>query len=386
MTATTSLWLEEDALERPRTTLSGRPDVVVIGGGVTGCSCALTLAEAGVRVRLHEARRIAGGASGRNGGFALRGTAVPYDASVHMLGRVPARRLMEMTERGLEQIALLAGDAFRHVGSLRLASDAHEREALEREYHDLVADGFAAEWIDDLEPPLDPFEAAILHPPDGSLQPARWVARLAARAAAAGVEIVEGSAVDVDDALTAAEAVVVATDGFTATLLPEFASVIRPRRGQVIATEPLRMRLFDRPHYARWAYDYWHQTPEGRLVLGGRRDASLDTEETDVEETTAVVQQSLDAFARELVGTEELEITHRWAGIWGMTPDCLPMLGQVPGRDRVWVAAGYSGHGNVLGFVCGILVAEAILGSSLPPEAEPLAASRASVVEAIQGL
>ncbi len=51
----------------------------MIGGGVTGCSCALTLAERGVRVRLHEAREIAGGASGRNGGFALRGAAVPYD-------------------------------------------------------------------------------------------------------------------------------------------------------------------------------------------------------------------------------------------------------------------------------------------------------------------
>lgn len=384
MTTSTSLWLEEDALERPRTTLSGRPEVVVIGGGVTGCSCALTLAEAGVRVRLHEARRIAGGASGRNGGFALRGTAVPYDALVRLLGRVPARRLMEITERGLEQVALLAGDAFRQAGSLRIASDAHERETLGREYHDLVADGFAAEWIDDLAPPLHRFEAAILHPPDGSLQPARWVARLASRAAAAGVEIVEGSAVDVDDALTTAEQVVVATDGFTATVLPELAAVIRPRRGQVIATEPLRRRLFDRPHYARWAYDYWHQTPDGRLVLGGKRDASLEAEETDVEETTAVVQQSLDAFARELVGTEELAITHRWAGIWGMTPDCLPILGQVPGRDRVWVAAGYSGHGNVLGFVCGILVAETILGASLPPGAEPLAASRASVVELIQ--
>ena len=45
----------------------------MIGGGVTGCSCALTLASNGVRVRLHEAREIAGGASGRNGGFALRG-------------------------------------------------------------------------------------------------------------------------------------------------------------------------------------------------------------------------------------------------------------------------------------------------------------------------
>ena len=53
--------------------------MAVIGGGVTGCSCALTLAERGVRVRLHEAGEIAAGASGRNGGFALRGATRAYD-------------------------------------------------------------------------------------------------------------------------------------------------------------------------------------------------------------------------------------------------------------------------------------------------------------------
>ncbi len=58
----------------------------MIGGGVTGCSCALTLASNGVRVRLHEAREIAGGASGRNGGFALRGATVPYDRARAELG------------------------------------------------------------------------------------------------------------------------------------------------------------------------------------------------------------------------------------------------------------------------------------------------------------
>jgi glycine/D-amino acid oxidase-like deaminating enzyme len=40
----------------------------------------------------------------------------------------------------------------------------------------------------------------------------------------------------------------------------------------------------------------------------------------------------------------------------------LPLVGRVPGRDGVWVAAGYAGHGNVLGYMCGDLVAHAILG------------------------
>jgi gamma-glutamylputrescine oxidase len=52
---------------------AGPVDVAIVGGGVTGCACALTLAERGQRVRVYEAREIAGGASGRKGGFALRG-------------------------------------------------------------------------------------------------------------------------------------------------------------------------------------------------------------------------------------------------------------------------------------------------------------------------
>jgi glycine/D-amino acid oxidase-like deaminating enzyme len=76
-----SYWLEERGEPLPRTAIAGVPEVEIVGGGVTGCSCALALAQAGVRVRLHEAREIAGGASGRNGGFALRGGAMAYDAA-----------------------------------------------------------------------------------------------------------------------------------------------------------------------------------------------------------------------------------------------------------------------------------------------------------------
>ncbi len=122
---------------------------------------------------------------------------------------------------------------------------------------------------------------------------------------------------------------------------------------------------YARPHYARGGFDYWQQLPDGRLVLGGRRDASLEEEWTAVEETTPAVQGPLEHLARELAGGA-VEITHRWAGIWGTTPDLLPLAGRVPGRERTWVAAGYSGHGNVLGLVCGSLVADAVAGDEVP--------------------
>jgi glycine/D-amino acid oxidase-like deaminating enzyme len=336
--------------------------VLVIGGGVTGCACALRLAEAGVRIRLHEARRVAGGASGRNGGFALRGLSLPYDAAVGALGRSVAGELMTLTERGLETLEALAGDAFECAGSLRLAADDEELRALEAEHDALAADGFAVEWAGRMVAPLDRlYRGALWHPTDGSLQPARWVRRLAALAAAAGAEIVEESPIGLEAAQSAADAVVIATDGLTAALAPALAGTVRPTRGQVLVTEPLADLRYRAPHYARHGFDYWHQLPDRRLVLGGQRDAALDEEWTDVEETTAVVQTRLESLARELAGGD-VTISHRWAGIWGTTPDGLPLVGRLPGHRSTWIAAGYSGHGNVLGLVCGGLVADALLG------------------------
>jgi glycine/D-amino acid oxidase-like deaminating enzyme len=59
-------------------------------------------------------------------------------------------------------------------------------------------------------------------------------------------------------------------------------------------------------------------------------------------------------------------VTHRWAGVWGTTNDELPLVGSLPGNERVWVAAGYSGHGNVPGFASGRLVARALVGDRDP--------------------
>jgi len=360
---TTPFWLACPSPDVAPGTMEGPVDVVVVGGGVTGCSCALTLAREGLRVRLIEAREIAAGASGRNGGFALRGLKPSYDEARELLGHGAAASLWELTERAIEAMVSLAGDALRRSGSVRLAVDEAEREALGREYEALIDDGFKADWLDPLPPPLDGlFAGAVVHPRDAALSPALWVRRLAGHAAAAGAEIVQHVPVDRAgiDAFEAA-AVVVAVDGLTHVLVPELARWMKPIRGQVLATEPLPELRYDRPHYARWGYDYWQQTADGRLILGGRRDTDAEAETTASEDTNPSIQAELTAYAEQLMG-RSVAVTHRWAGVWGETPDGLPFVGPVPGSDRLWVAGGYCGHGNVLGFGCGDLVARAILG------------------------
>ncbi len=329
---------------------------------MTGCAAALTLAEAGLRVRLCDEREIAGGASGRNGGFALRGGAAPYDVIAESIGRGRARRLWRLTEDALGRLESLAGDAFSRTGSLRLAADEEERDELRVEFDLLREDGFDAEWVDD---PLEGrFRAAIFHPGDAALHPARWVRRLAGLAAEAGVEIHEHSRVaslhDLD-----ADRVLVATDGYPSGLLGSIEGLIVPTRGQMIATEPVGERIFECPHYGRHGFDYWQQTPDCRILAGGFRDSALHDEFTDDEQTTPQIQQALESFVADLVG-RPIAIEHRWAGIFGLVMDFLPVVGRVPDDERMWVAGGYSGHGNVLGLLCGELVAQAMLGREAP--------------------
>jgi gamma-glutamylputrescine oxidase len=359
-----SYWLAETPAPRARPTVE-KPDVVVVGGGVTGCAAALRLAEAGRRVRLYDARGVAEGASGRNGGFALRGMPAAIDVTAASVGEETAVALTAWTEAAIDTIESLAGDSFRRVGSLRIAVDEEEREELRSEYEALVAAGFAAEWVDSFEPPLaGRFTAALRHVPDGVLQPARWVRRLAGLAAAAGVEIREHSRVGSLEELGDVT-VVVCTDGYPSGLLGPIEGLIIPTRGQVIATEPVPERLFEVPHYGRHGFDYWHQAEDGRIVAGGFRDVSFDTEFTADEELTEPVQTALHGFVNGLLG-RDLRIDYAWAGIFGMVMDFLPAVGRVPGLDDVWVAGGYSGHGNVLGFACGELVAQAVTGDEAP--------------------
>jgi gamma-glutamylputrescine oxidase len=358
-------WLDAPARRYAPLEADERVDVAVVGGGVTGLACARALAEAGVRVRVLEAREVASGASGRNGGFALRGLAVSYDD-------LRESALWRLTDETLVRIAELAGDAFRPVGSLNLAVTEEEHERARREHDALAGDGFPVEWVDaaELPPVLRPhFLGGVFHPGDGLLEPGRWTRRLARLAEEAGAAIAENTAatalaatsVRTERATVAADHVVVATDGYTRGLVPELDAAVTPARNQMLATSTLPERYFEPAVYARSGYDYWQQTLEGRIVIGGWRDVDLEREFTASEEVTNVIQNRIEAFLERMLGAAP-EITHRWAGLIGLTPDRLPVVGPLPGRDRVWVALGYSGHGNVLALACGELVAQAVLG------------------------
>jgi glycine/D-amino acid oxidase-like deaminating enzyme len=379
-TATTPFWL--DMPYEPRPALSGRADadVCVIGGGIGGLSCARRLAREGLTTVLLEGRTVAGGASGRNGGFLLAGASAFHVDARERYGRDAARRLYARTLEAQQEVFALAadlgaGDAVRRVGCLRLAASEEEALHVLRHIDALKEDGFPAELVagDDLPPALRRLgSVACLTEHDGALQPVRWIRTLARAAERAGVTIHEHTPVEgpvpapgegevrTPDGIVHATHLVVAADGALPQLVPDYADRIRSRRLHMVATAPLPQRILDGVVYARWGYEYFQQLPDGRLTCGGFGDVDGDDSYTAVEEGSPEIWGRLERYVRDDLGLAGAEVTHRWVGVVGYGDDGRPFVGPVPDREGLHVLGGYSGVGNLVGYVAGNAVAERI--------------------------
>jgi len=388
---TTPFWLDAKYEPRPPLERDIEAEACVIGGGVGGLSCARRLAQHGIDTVLLEAGTVAGGASGRNGGFLIAGTAAFHNDARERFGVEPARSMYAATlaaQREIYELAaeLGAGDSLRRVGLLRLAVSEEEAEHVREHAAALRADGFPGETVEreDLPPALQRTGlVGCLTDHDGALHPARWYRMLAAAAEAAGARIHEGTRVRAPvaapgegpvqvasadagaNATVRARHVVVAADGALPALVPEYAGRVRSRRLHMVATEPLPPTI-DNLVYARWGFEYLQQRPDGRILVGGFSDVDGESSYTDSDAGSPLIWDRVDAYLREDLGVSA-ELSHRWAGVVGYSDDSLPYVGEVPGRPGLYVSGGYSGVGNVPGFMCGRDIADTIAGRATEP-------------------
>ncbi|HVG75469.1 MAG TPA: FAD-dependent oxidoreductase [Thermoleophilaceae bacterium] len=394
MTAgTTPFWLDAPYEPRPALDRDLEVEACVIGGGVGGLSCARRLAENGVETVLLEAGTVAGGASGRNGGFLITGVALFHNDARERLGAERASAMYAATlEAQREVIALAqelgAGDAVRQIGLIRLAVSEEEAEHVRDHAAALREDGFPGETIEraDLPPALQRIGlVGCLTAHDCALHPARWYRLLAAAAERAGARIYEGTRVSgpvaapgegpviTSNGLVKAASVVVAADGALPVLVPEYAGRVRSRRLHMVATAPVPPAI-ETMVYARWGFEYLQQRLDGRILVGGFSDVDADDSYTDSDAGSPLIWERVERYLREDLGVQP-EITHRWAGVVGYSDDSLPYVGEVPGRDGLYVSGGYSGVGNVPGFMCGRDIADAIAGRGreilFPADREP---------------
>lgn len=378
-------------------------EVVVIGGGMLGCWTAYWLARAGADVVLVERTAIGWGATGRNGGFLVGGTALAWPRLVELAGTAPAQSLHQVTMDGqalaFEIVAEEEIDCdLRRVGTLGLsldgASDLDPDDSL------MHGDGGALVRLDRdqvqelIATPLgERIAGGWFAPNDGTLHSTRYLTGIARAAQRRGATLVRatvtsvvpsGDSVRIETSEGTIEAgqVVIALNAWSDTLVPALSGLVVPVRGQILAYQPTAPIFRTAVGVDLTSTgEYWQQTPDGSIVIGGcRADApNADVGVRDMVPTgqlTSRIERILPDLFPDLGG---LAVARRWAGLMAFTPDRLPVADRVPGIEHAWVAGGFSGHGMTFGPRLGQLLAGAVVSGDAPEVLAPLRIDRPSL-------
>ncbi len=348
-------------------------DVCVLGGGIAGISAALELERRGAQVVLLEAGEVAGGASGRNAGFLMRGVADNYAQACAAYGRERARDVLRLTERNLAALRAEGIEGVEGYGaraSCLLALGADEERELRESAPLMREDGFEVELIEADAGPGDAVwrsgrvRCGLLNPNDGVCNPVNLVRFL--RSKLSKTLVLEGQAahtvgegqgggvvVEAPDVRVEAGRVLACLNAYAGRVLPTLAPLVTPRRGQMMAARAAGGGELEHAYYANRGSEYFRAVGDGEFIFGGARTYHAEDEVGHEMYPTSAVQARIESFARELVAGE-YEVIARWAGTMGFSPDGLPLVGAAPGAcglgGRVWFCGGFTGHGMSMAF------------------------------------
>lgn len=360
-----------------------RADVCVIGGGFTGLSAALNLAEQGLDVVLLEAERIGWGASGRNGGLIGSGQRKDALELEEQFGHDMSRQLWDFAETAKaeirERVARHAIDCDLQHGQIE---GVHKRrytgfaaryaEALAARYDYPHARALSRDEVRAMVA-TDTFYEGLLDTQAMSIHPLNYALGLARAAREAGVRIYENSRVtgytrsDPATVTTAsgnveARFVVLGCNGYLGKLEPRVAGRIMPINNFMITTEPLgeaaaRALIAERNcvHDTRFVVNYFRTTADHRLLFGGG------------ENYRSGFPRDIAAFVRPYMlqlfpQLADAKIDYAWGGTLSVTVKRFPQFGRL--KPNLYFAHGYSGHGVSIANFAGKVIAEAIGGTA----------------------
>lgn len=188
-----------------------------------------------------------------------------------------------------------------------------------------------------------------------------------------------------DRGTISAKTIILATNAYTSAILPHFADLIVPVRGEMSALNPPKDSSLLPDSYGMVAAlgqpanndDYLIQrpfegvpNPGGHLMFGGGRGAGNHgtigvSDDSVIDEGSAAYLRSALLKVLELggetQGLKELQAAGQWTGIMGYSRDNHPWVGKVPDTQGLWLAGGYTGHGMPNGALCGKAVANMAL-------------------------
>lgn len=394
----TGCWWDETVAAPDWPALSGdaEADLAIIGGGFTGVSAALHLAEAGARVILLEAGPPGWGASGRNGGFCcLGGSRIGDETLTRRFGAQAAAEYWRAEQDAVTLAANLIAthgiDADTHSrGETKLAHTPRAMQAMRREAERLATAGIAPELIEARDLPgvgmAGPFHGALTVPIGFGLNPQKYLFGLAAAAATHGARLCGGTpalhigqgTVDTPHGRIRAERVIVATNGYSSeTLLPWLAGRYLPAQSNVLVTRPLTDTEIAAQRWSsdQVAYDsrgllhYFRLMPDRRFLFGMRGGLTS----TPRSEARARRRTRRD-FERMFPAWTHVESPFGWSGFVCLAAGGTPFVGPVPGRPEVLAGLAYHGNGVAMGTYCGKLLAGLALGRDEVPRvmAQPM--------------
>jgi glycine oxidase len=378
-------------------------DVVVIGGGAIGLAIAWRAAARGLRVTVLERDRCGGGTSHMAAGMlAPIAEVTPGEEPLLELGLRSAREY----PRFLDELAQDAGVedlGYTTCGTLLVARDADEAEALERERALRERFGLAVERLlpsaaRRREPGLAPaLRLALDVPDDHAIDPRALTAGLAAAVRRCGGEVREGVSVQrltvsgdrvtgvalADGSRAAAGAVVIAAgvwSGALAGIAPGAMVPVRPVKGQIMRLhDPAGPGLLTR--VIRMGSSYVVPRGDGRYVIG----ATSEERGFDVSVTAGAAFELLRDASELVPGVWEWELDEFAAGLRPATPDNLPAIG-VGAIDGLHWAVGHRRGGILLSPVTAELVVAGVTGESLPAGADAFAPGRFAATDAKVGV
>jgi glycine/D-amino acid oxidase-like deaminating enzyme/nitrite reductase/ring-hydroxylating ferredoxin subunit len=373
-----SVWIDTGPEQRalPRLEEDVRADVAVLGGGIVGITTALLLKEAGKRVVLLEANRLARGVSGYTTAKVSSQHGMIYSRLRSKFGADGARTYAAANEAGLAWIAdRVEQDAidcdFRRRPSYAYLAEGSDRSQAEQEAEAAREAGLPAALVDETPLPY-PVAAAVRFDDQAEFHVRKYLLALAAGLTGDGCDVYERS-----------HAVQVDTDGDCAVKTPGG----RVTADQVVVATHIpfldRALTFARVHPQR-SYAILcrigGEPPPGMFISGDSPTRSIRAVPVDGEELLLVGGEghktgeggdteeryrALERFAREHWDVESVE--YRWSSQDGTTIDTLPYVGPLtPRNDKVLMATGFAKWGMTNGTAAAIMLADRLLGRENP--------------------
>ena len=287
-----------------------------------------------------------------------------------------------------------ADSAYSGCGTLWLAADAAEMAAAEEKYERLTANGIACRLLTARE--LTGAEPALRSGLAGALEvtgdgivyapsTAQWLLaqggdRIQTETAHV-TQLEAGGVVLSDGSRRHAPQVLLANGVHATTLCPELP--IQPKKGHLLITDRYPGTVHHQLVELGYVTSAHHSDgpsvafnvqprPTGQLLIGSSRQFDNDDPEVEAAMIAALLQRALGY----LPGLAELNVLRSWTGLRAATPDGLPILGQHPWRESLWLAVGHEGLGVTTAPASAQLLVAEMTGTAPAFDPAPYAATR----------